>query len=45
MTLRDQFAMAAMQMQVIVAGHLSIDRNKLAQTAYFFADGMMEARK
>ncbi len=45
-TLRDQFAMASMQAMLTseLKGYLP-DRNKLAGDAYFFADGMMEARK
>ena len=42
-TLRDQFAMAAMQ--ALLAGKSALDRNQLAIDAYFYAEGMMEARK
>ena len=42
-TLRDQFAMAAMQ--ALLAGKSALDRNQLAADAYFYADGMMERRK
>ena len=42
-TLRDQFAMAAMQ--ALLEGKSALDRNQLAIDAYFYAEGMMEARK
>lgn len=42
-TLRDQFAMAAMQ--ALLAGKSALDRNQLAIDAYFYAEGMMEARE
>ena len=42
-SLRDQFAMAAMQ--ALLVGKSALDRNQLAIDAYFYAEGMMEARK
>lgn len=42
-TLRDQFAMAALT--ALVAENPKEDRSFMAETAYFFADGMMEYRK
>lgn len=42
-TLRDEFAMAAMQS--ILANNKTIDRNLLGESAYFYADGMMAYRK
>ena len=42
-TLRDEFAIAAMQS--LLLENPDSDRNKLGNAAYFYADGMMEARK